>query len=895
MKKSDTEIAKKLIIKQADRLTLLVLFASISFYSFSVNNQGQVFSRKIETLFGKYLVNIPQEKVYLQTDKPYYSAGEAIWFKAYVVNAASHLPNTLSRFIYVELIDKSNAVITRVKIKKDSLGFAGFIELKPELSSGNYALRAYTYWMQNIGTDFFFKKNIYIGNAIDNFVSSRIIYGKTINDQTPVSIIFSDASKKAVTGKTVELIQNWNTDRNKKTTLTTDKEGKISWLLTDETVKEGTSKFIEVSINDPGYQYKNRFFIPVLNNDFDVQFFPESGNLLTNFPQIIAFKAIGPDGLSVEVTGKIFSDQNTEVTQFSTSHKGMGKFTLQPNSGEKYYALVKAKNGMEKRFELPASQTQGVSLHLSHNKSRFYYEIRNNTAIQNSALFLLIHSRGRVLVIQALDQHVRGFISESLLPEGIVSFAIIDSVGNTYCERLSFVNQQNTPIINMETDKPVYGKRKPVNLSLKIQSALGKSLTGNFSISITDNSTVKQDSLSDNILSYLLLCSDIRGYIEDPAAYFKNNTDSTREKQDILMLTQGWSRFNTADIIKGKQEPLPYYMEAGQTITGKVLNIFNKPSKNCGIILFSPYRSTIKLTQTDSTGCFLIDGIDFPDSTSFILKAKKKNTFGDVEIISDPDVFPKTDVYIPVQHPVDTLAFNDYSLQSKEKYYTEGGLRMVNLGEVTVDADAIKKNKENHYYSGLEGTRYTAEQLENYPGYSIFNILSMMPGVRVSGESVYFRNSDKPPLFLIDDIESTNDEIAYLNANDVEEISVFNGANATIFGSRGSNGVVAIALKKGYIRNDETPPSLINISPLGYQKSREFYVPKYNIDDVRLNTPFDLRTTIYWNPKLELDSTGTAHVRFFSADKPNNYTVVLEGITNKGEICRYVGILRRED
>jgi|GEM_PF-3502841 len=66
--------------------------------------------------------NIPQEKVYLHTDKPYYSAGEDIWFKTYLVNATTHLPYTKSRFVYVELI-LSILLFNGLKFEKIVLAF----------------------------------------------------------------------------------------------------------------------------------------------------------------------------------------------------------------------------------------------------------------------------------------------------------------------------------------------------------------------------------------------------------------------------------------------------------------------------------------------------------------------------------------------------------------------------------------------------------------------------------------------------------------------------------------------------------------------------------------------------------------------------------------------------
>ena len=75
----------------------------------------------------------------------------------------------------------------------------------------------------------------------------------------------------------------------------------------------------------------------------------------------------------------------------------------------------------------------------------------------------------------------------------------------------------------------------------------------------------------------------------------------------------------------------------------------------------------------------------------------------------------------------------------------------------------------------------------------------------------------------------------------------------------------------------------------------KFYALKYNVDRILTSTKSDLRTTIYWNPKLVADSTGNVHVQFYNADKASNYTVVFEGVTDKGEICRFKGSVRRED
>lgn len=104
--------------------------------------------------------NIAQEKIYIQTDRPYYAAGDTVWFRAHVADALTNIPSTSpeysshrSRYVYVELHDNAtNTLVVRHKVLQDSLGaFANAIHLNPDMQSGRYTMVAYTRWMQNFG------------------------------------------------------------------------------------------------------------------------------------------------------------------------------------------------------------------------------------------------------------------------------------------------------------------------------------------------------------------------------------------------------------------------------------------------------------------------------------------------------------------------------------------------------------------------------------------------------------------------------------------------------------------------------------------------------------------------------------------------------------------------
>lgn len=872
---------------------VLLLLALVSF---NAKDKASDFSNQIIYRFNKIWLDVPQEKAYLQTDKPYYNAGEDLWFKGYLVNASTHMPTALSRFLYVELIDDADSVISRVKVRKDSLGFSGFVKLNPKLSAGHYTLRAFTYWMQNATADYFFRKNIYIGNSLADGVTCQIIYGTPEKGNIPVNLIFANSLQSPMNGKTVLVNQNGSKNFKKKQSYTINSDGKVNFQLAIDST-DHAKKWLEVAMDQGEFKYSKKFYLPDFSNDFDVQFFPESGVLVDDNMQVVAFKAIGTDGLSVEVTGKIFTGNNLLVSEFSSLNKGMGKFILQPKKEERYYAVVKKGDGLEKRFELPLVQSGGIALHLINFNGRIVYEVINHSNRPNNSLYMLVHSRGKVCAIYPVNQ-LGGKIPETILPAGINSFSIIDTLGNTLCERLVFDWALNLTKIKMKADKSAYGKREAVNLDFFVSSEKGRPLDGKFSVSVTDSRTILKDTLADNIVSYFLMTSDIKGHIEDPAVYFADNSASTREKMDILMLTQGWHRFNTTDVVKGQIAKPTYYLEQGQALSGKVTNILGKPPRKFDVIALSSYKNSIRITQTDSLGRFLIEGIEFPDSTSFILKADKKKSLTDVEIIPDLDDFLKSTNILPIPRSNRIPAPLEYFQQSKDKYYFEGGMKGVNLDEITVVAEKKKSSSANQYYSGLEDAQVNSKDLEKFSGMSIMTAISMLSGVQVMGDRVSIRGSTNNPHFLVDGFSTENiEDIAYLNVNDVSEISVFKGASAAIFGSRGGNGVIAITLKNGDERTSRisTPSSLVHIVPLGYQKPAQFYVPKYEVDSVRLGTTPDLRTTIYWNPALSSDSTGIVHVKFFTADKANDYSVVLEGITNSGEICRYVGALKRED
>ncbi len=122
--------------------------------------------KNIPQQFEKFNQHALKEKIYLHTDKNFYLAGEIIWFKVYYANGATHQPLSLSKVVYVEIVNRLNKPVLQTKLSMTDRGGAGSVYLPLTLHSDHYTIRAYTNWMKNTGSASFFNKSISVVNTI---------------------------------------------------------------------------------------------------------------------------------------------------------------------------------------------------------------------------------------------------------------------------------------------------------------------------------------------------------------------------------------------------------------------------------------------------------------------------------------------------------------------------------------------------------------------------------------------------------------------------------------------------------------------------------------------------------------------------------------------------------
>ena len=836
---------------------------------------------------------IPKEKLYLHLDKPFYGAGEKIWFKGYLVNAITHQDNAQSNFIITELINRSDSIVERKKIRRDSLGFHNAFTLPATLPAGDYYLRGYSNWMLNEDPDFFFSRNIKIGNSIDNTIVSSIEYQQEDDTHYTAKIKFTSNVQAVFENTTIKYLYLENGKIKNKGKKKTDENGWISISLPD--LKSPVARRIEVEFDDPQYIYKRTFHLPVFTNDFDVKFFPEGGALINIPHQNVAFKAQGADGFSKEIEGFLFNSKGDTLTNFRSEHNGMGIFTMNPVNNETYYVTVRTNDSITKRFDLPAIEPKGISIAMSHYKQEIRYEIQKTEATEwPQKLFLLAHTRGKLAILQLINpKRTFGLMNDSLFTEGITHFMLIDEQGNALSERLIFVPDHKPNQWQITTDQPTYGKREKVSLQIAAKDSEGNPVEGTFSVSITDRKSIQPDSLADNILSNLLLTSDLKGYVEDPAFYFLNQDARTLRSIDYLMMTHGWRRHKMENVLRTPSLNFTNYIEKGQTISGRIMGFFGANVKKGPICVLAPKYNIIATTETDEKGQFIVN-TSFRDSTTFLVQARTKKGFAGVDILMDPPQYPVATHKAPYFNGATTF-MEDYLMNTRDQYYMEGGMRVYNLKEVTVTAKRERPSSKSIYTGGINTYTVEEDRLQGY-GQTAFDAASRLPSVTITnGSEIHIRNNSEPAIIVIDDIvyEDASDILKDIQVSDMSSISLLRGADAVILGPRASGGAVVITLKDP--RNLPARPAqgIITYTPLGYSESVEFYHPTYDTPEKKNAQRSDFRSTVYWNPELRLDAEGKATIEYYTPDSTAPEDIIIEGVDKNGKVCRILQTINK--
>jgi hypothetical protein len=381
---------------------------------------------------------------------------------------------------------------------------------------------------------------------------------------------------------------------------------------------------------------------------YDIQFFPEGGNLLNGVTTKVAFKAVAASGYGAAVKGTVVDDQNIDIVEFKSEHAGLGDFTFRPEAGRTYSAKVITPDGKGVVIALPKATDQGYGLAVFQPTGDSVL-VRINVSDEQlkllkqspSPINLLVQSGGES--ISTLTVNVTGirtsiWLKKSDFPMGIAHFTLFAANGEPLNERIAFVKNGDQMQIAVASPKSTYKSKEKVELQLLARNAYGDPVSGSFSVSVIDESKVPVDEAEEStIFSNILLKSDLKGYIEKPNYYFTKDSEGINRALDNLMLTQGYRRFSWKEIT-GANPALPVFKaeQLGSSISGVVKSLKNIVFPGAKVKLFSLKSGIILDAVTDVNGKFSFDNLVLTDSIKLTLQATTIKNGNKLEVIVDP-------------------------------------------------------------------------------------------------------------------------------------------------------------------------------------------------------------------------------------------------------------------
>ena len=474
-------------------------------------------------------------------------------------------------------------------------------------------------------------------------------------------------------------------------------------------------------------------------------------------------------------------------------------------------------------------------------------------------LYLAMHCRGIVFYAEALEKERERYLFDiSTFPAGVVQTLLLDDRLHLLDQHLLCTNEKKGPDIKFTTDKPTYSRREQVNVVMKLLDETGKPLKGNFSVSVTDDASVCLDSLR-MIAPYLLWESDL-----------------SADRQQ-------WPRYNLKNLLNGNYQHPGGRFDVSPEIKGIAYDFYSRKAKTDAEVSIFGIESLFSAKQhTDSLGRFCFTGFDFPEGSTFLIRATGKRGNKSIQPIVEPEVFYPFKHSV-VNHNANSAKSYAYRNENQERFASLAqAMNSYQLDEVIVKADSVKKIGKSVYHSFM-GRVKTAEELMTPHPRSLTDMLERFPGVYISGDSVML-SGIKNELFFLDDIPTIFEDVRNINIDEIDEIEVIKDASAAVFGMKGANGAILIMTKRGEITRPELVRNVVRVSPLGYQRLKRFYPVCYDTEEKQSSVSEDNRSTLYWNPCVPITDNGEASFDFYTSDSDTPYTILVQGVSEDGRI-----------
>ena len=837
---------------------------------------------------------MPQEKVYLHFDNMGYFENETLWFKAYVTRTDTGHPTDLSKVLYVELLNPTGDVLQTSKYPIDSLGQShGEMKLDTILGSGLYEVRAYTRYMTNWGTNAVFSRVIPIFKA-----------PKTEGD-------YSDL--------TIATIPYHNRLPNRRDPLDS---------LYVRAVGEG-------------------IYTDDLMKTVSVKFYPEGGDLIAGKKCRVAMLAVDDNGHPYEGEGFVMNERGDVLASVKTDTLGRGLFELVPDTGKLTFQIrnlkklnrknLPTRNGVQ-FIPLPVAKEEGCALHVDAVNENMLATLQCTDGICGSMLGYVLMHNGNIHRCDTLTASplIEIELDRQAMPEGVNQMTVFDSRGAIMAERLFFICPKPDKSDSIQVTA-ITKRLKPCG---KVELELQTKPNANLSFSAMDAKTMTNGK-QGNMKTWMLLSSEVRGYIHNVDYYFEADDKEHRQNADLLMLTQGWRRYDwrlmSEKYTFRKAQPI----EDQFYLYGK-LNTYRKRNPVSNVHLYAILynekgQSLIGNTMTDSVGNYAFKLPFITDEWKMCIytardgkkkglekKEKLKTYYVGIDRQFSPEARYLTPEEREILHPLKPNAFvkkpfeeleeedefipiteKDHVLQNvtvkakRKRYFTNDDWRWKN--------EAYGRQYATLYYDIDKELEKILDRGEPEP--TIFEFLaknnrqfdnpeciglpagpggahghSMPPlGEWWSGGMTYNNHAIR---WIVDNGESqcvglyTNTNYAAGDYFFPMFMSDIKSLYIVPADPRDVENVSRIYLYTHRKFSTESNKGLRRTYFQGFNQASTFKTEDYNV----IPPMADFRRTIWWQPDVKTDAEGKAKVEFFNNSTCEEMYISVEGMTQDGKI-----------
>ncbi|GAB3019104.1 Plug domain-containing protein [Niabella terrae] len=658
---------------------------------------------------------------------------------------------------------------------------------------------------------------------------------------------------------------------------------------------------------DSAFLYRKA--IPVLHRDSIMaprsitikpllDFFPESGDAVAGMANKIAFKATDQWGRPITVKGAVVDGSGKFVDSLRFLHDGMGFIMLHPQAGQSYTAKWTDEQKQSHSTPLPVIKGSGAVLQVAvaAGKREFMAQLSADLAAKNDSVHLVgsMYQHPVFTVNKSAKGDIKAVVPTANLPYGILTITLFDQHWAPLAERITYIDNNAPYIFKPEMEVQHWGLsyRARDEVRITVPEAVASSL----SVSVTDLS-IDADS-SDNIISHLMLTSELKGKVHRPAYYFTNPSPAKQQQLDLVMLTNGWRRIDWQKVNTGTLPAVGYgrdtsFMSLSGHVQGAMPGAIGDGSAAMLILTQKDQENKMILMPINRDGSFDDPSMILFDTAKVYYQFQDKSLQG-VSLQFQPNKLrtpPVGNLNLNMRWPDTTGMWRHFQLADEQNGYTARD-NVKELETVTVKARAKSPVEvlDEKYASGL----FTGDAIQldvlNDPFGKVGDIFTYLQGkvagLQISGQGANATLSWRggAPQIYLDESPTDVNMVSSVNINDVAYIKAFRPP--FMGGFNGANGAIAIYTRRGGDVKTESK-GIPSVKLTGYTPIRQFYSPRYiNTQPPAQGEDRDVRTTLYWNPNVTIDpQTRQVVISFYNNDVTDAFRVVIEGMTADGKLA----------